>query len=108
MVGYSISTYGGVAIIAKHDMEATEVLYSDTSEFVAASFNTTSSKKSIIIGCFYRPTDNNIDYADDLCKDIHNLYSNNRNSSIWLGGDANLPDIDCRQTTSGATNIQFP
>jgi hypothetical protein len=88
------STYGGVAIIAKQDMEATEVLNSDTSEFVAASFNTTSSKKPIIIGCLYRPTDNNISYATDLCKEIQNLYSKNRNSSIWLGGDANLPDID--------------
>ncbi|KAH3801310.1 hypothetical protein DPMN_154958 [Dreissena polymorpha] len=88
------STYGGVAIIAKHDMEGTEILNSTTSEFIAASFNTSSTKKPIIIGCLYRPTDNNLDYTSNLCQEIRNLHSQYRNNIIWIGGDANLPDID--------------
>jgi exonuclease III len=88
------STYGEVAIIAKHDMEGTEILNSTTSEFIAASFNTSSTKKPIIIGCLYRPTDNNLDYTSNLCQEIRNLHSQYRNNIIWIGGDVNLPDID--------------
>jgi hypothetical protein len=51
-------------------------------------------KKPLIIGSLYRPTNNNSEYTDDLCKAISNLYSSFKDHIIWIGGDANLPDID--------------
>ena len=51
-------------------------------------------KKTLIIGSLYRPTNNNSEYTDDLCKAISNLYSSFKDHIIWIGGDANLPDID--------------
>ncbi|KAH3775110.1 hypothetical protein DPMN_176507 [Dreissena polymorpha] len=74
-------------------MEGTETLNSSTSEFIAASFNTSSTKKPIIMGCLYRPTDKTFDYTSNLCQEIRILHSQNRYNIIWIGGDANLSDV---------------
>ena len=65
------STYGEVAIIAGQEMEASEIDINSTSEFVAAAFNTTSLKKPVVIGYLYRPTDNNRDYCQEMCRAHH-------------------------------------
>ena len=49
------STLSGAA---RQEMESTEVDTNSTAEFVAAGFNATYTKKPVIIGCLYRPTDN--------------------------------------------------
>ena len=102
------STHGGVVIIAKCDMEATEILNSNKSEFIAASFKTTSIKKPIIIGCLYRPTDNNFQYSQDITFEIHNLFEKFRNNPIWIGGDANLPDIEWSTDTIKGHQYSIP
>ena len=100
------STHGGVAIIAKRDIEATEVVNSANSEFIAASFNTTSMKKPIIIGCLYRPTDDSTQYSQDISREMHQLFEKYRTNPIWIGGDANLPDIDW--STDTIKGHQYP
>lgn len=69
------STYGGVAIIARQKMEVAEVKVNYTSEFVAAVFNATSLKKSVFISCLYRPTDNSIEYCQELCHAMNDFHS---------------------------------
>ena len=81
------STYGGVAIISKHDIESTILDIPGNTEFVAASINTTSLKKPVIIGCCYRPTDNNLEYSRDLFRAISDLKANHKDSVSWSGGD---------------------
>ena len=46
------------------------------------------------MGSVYRPTDNNYEYAEELRKAVSHIGSTNKNSTIWIGGDFNLPDID--------------
>ena len=47
--------HGGVAIIARSDMDGVEIDVQTPTEFVAASFPCTSLKKPIIVGSLYRP-----------------------------------------------------
>ena len=51
------SSHERVAIIDKHDLDASEVDTTATSEFAAASLGCKDLKKPIILGCMYRPTD---------------------------------------------------
>lgn len=88
------SAHGGTAIIARSNIDAVEVDTNTNTEFVAAAFSCKNLKKTLIIGSLYRPTNNNSEYTDDLCKAISNLYSSFKDHIIWIGGDANLPDID--------------
>ena len=93
------SSHGGVAIIAKHDLDTAEIDTSATSEFVAASLSCKDLKKPIILGCMYRPTDNNNDYTQDLCNALSDLSARFKDHIIWLGGDTNLPVIDWKTDT---------
>ena len=93
------SSHGGVAIIAKHDLDTAEIDTSATSEFVEASLSCKDLKKPIILGCMYRPTDNNNDYTQDLCNALSDLSARFKDHIIWLGGDTNLPDIDWKTDT---------
>lgn len=93
------SSHGGVAIIAKHDLDASEVDTSATTEFVAASLSCKDLKKPIILGCMYRPIDNKVEYTKDLCNAVTDLYARLKDHIIWLGGDINLPDIDWKTDT---------
>ena len=75
-------------------MEASEIDINSTSEFVAAAFHTTTLKKQAVIGCQYRPTDNNCDYHQKMCRTITDLQARYTDNIMWLDGDANLPDTD--------------
>jgi hypothetical protein len=88
------SAHGGTAIIARSNIDAVDVDINTTTEFEAAAFSCKNLKKTLTIGSLYRPTNNNFEYTDDLCKAISNLYSSFKDHIIWIGGDANLPDID--------------
>ena len=85
---------GGVAIITRADIDASEIHIDTNTEMVAASFNTTSTKKPIIVCSLYRPTDNNKDYTKEMCKAIQDLHVRFKNNTMWVGGDTNLPDIN--------------
>ena len=61
------SSHGGVAVIAWHDLEASEIDLHSTVEIVATSFTCKDLKKPIIVGSLYRPTDNNLYYSQELC-----------------------------------------
>ena len=79
--------YDRVAIISRSDMDGVEIDMQTFSEFVATSFLCTSLKKPFIAGSLYRPPNNDIGYMEDLRQAMSQ-------STIWIEGDANLPDID--------------
>ena len=75
--------HGGVAIIAKAEFDAVEL--SMKTEFVAASFACKKNlKQPLIVGSVYRPTDNNYEYAEDLCKAETHIGSTYKYSTIWI------------------------
>ena len=56
----------------------------------------------------YRPPDNNQIYAEDLCRTISSLSTLYRDSTIWIGGDANLPDIEWDTTSIKGNRYTIP
>ena len=71
------------------------------SELIQISPNTESifcrinevNKPPTIVGCVYRPPDNNSLTSNLIAQEIYNLKSKFKKSVFWVGGDFNLPDI---------------
>ena len=61
------------------------------SETVAVKI--TTHRQPIIIAACYRPPKNNINDLKQLITELQDLLLQYKNSSFWLGGDFNLPDI---------------
>ena len=78
--------------MAHKEREAIEDGSHSTSEFVAAAFNNTSLKKSVIIGFLYQSTGNN--NCRELCRAMSELHSQHKANIILLGGVANLLDVN--------------
>ena len=87
---------GGVLIAVKKNLCAEAVSFPSESESVFCKINI-KGKKPIIIGSVYRPTDNDIDYAQKVVNDIYGIYNKFKSATLWLGGDFNLPDIDWKK-----------
>ena len=102
------SAHRRVAVIAKSDLEGVEVGTPSDTEFVAASFTCKYLKKPLIVGSLYRPPGNNQKYAEDLCRTISSLSALYRDSTIWIGGDANLPDIEWDTTSIKGNRYTIP
>ncbi|KAK2162356.1 hypothetical protein LSH36_100g10032 [Paralvinella palmiformis] len=50
-------------------------------------------KESILLGWCYRPPSSDLSYANSLTNSIRSLTQHNSSSSVRIGGDFNLPDI---------------
>ena len=100
--------HGGVAIIAKAEFDAVEIELSTKTEFVAESFVCKNLKQPLIFGSVYRPTDNIFKYTEDLCNALSYIGCTYKNSTIWIGGDSNLPDIDWKINSIVCHNYLIP
>ena len=69
----------------KHNLVETELKLDTSAEFCAARFNC-PGKKSLIIGSLM--------YMEEVTKAIPKLHQCNAESTLWIAGDVNLPDID--------------
>ena len=99
------SSHGGVAIITRDNIDASEIPLTTQAEMVAASIPSKSTKP-IIVSSIYRPTDNNKEYTAHLCDTIQQLHSSYRDHIFWIGGDSNLPDINWK--TDNIEGHQYP
>ena len=61
-------------------------------ELVACKFDQTDNP--LVICSVYRPPSSNIEYLDCMCKDLQSITLTNPSSTMWIGGDLNLPDIN--------------
>ena len=87
------SPHGGVMIATKDNIIGSEIDLDTDTELTAAVFEC-PGKKTLVIGALYRPPTSTQDYAQELCSKIESLYQQYPRSTIWIAGDANLPDID--------------
>ena len=90
--------HGGVIIAAKDSITGTVIDLHTETEFAAASFEC-HGKTPLIIGSLYRPPSSDLTYMEELCSKIKFLHTSYPNSTIWIAGDANLPDIDWKANT---------
>lgn len=88
------SSHGGVAIITKANIDASEIVLDTPTEMVAASIPSKDNSKPIIVCSIYRPTNNDVDYTNKMCATLRELHRNHLDHTLWIGGDANLPDIN--------------
>ena len=65
-------------------------------------------KQPLVVGPVYRSTDNNYEYADDLRKAVTHIGSTYKHSTIWIGSDFNLPDIDWKTNSIVSHNYPIP
>ncbi|VDI47017.1 Hypothetical predicted protein [Mytilus galloprovincialis] len=70
-----------------------EVYKSKNVELIAAQINITDTKSLVIISAYRPPNKNDIDYLKQMIIEINELKLKFKNSTFWLGGDFNLPDI---------------
>ena len=89
-------------------MEGVEIDIQTSTEFIAASYPCTSLKKPLIVGSLYRPPNNDTDYMEELCQAIIDLSTRHSQSTLWIGGDANLPDIDWGNSSITSNNYSLP
>ena len=90
--------YGGVLVAVKDTLISSQVDIAFNSELVAVQIEGEGTKP-LIVGSFYRQPNRNIDHTNNMCEDIRKLTSKFSTSTIWLAGDANLPDINWEQDT---------
>ena len=100
------SPHGGVAIIVREDIDASEIEMDTSAEFVAATIPCKSSKKPIVVCALYRPPDNDLETMQELYKCTSLVTNRHPNHAVYVGGDTNLPDIDW--ATSSVSGNRYP
>ena len=90
--------YGGVLIAVKKDIISQEIIINSPCEIVGCKIELFKSKQLVICSA-YRPPSSDIDYSTNLCNTVHDIVKHNPNSTIWLAGDLNLPDINWDRDT---------
>ena len=71
---------------------------SENSEIVAVKV--TWKHNSVIVASFYRTTNDDLDHTVNLTTPIESLVKHYPNEVIWIGENANLPDINWSLTTT--------
>ena len=84
--------YGGVLISVRSDMISQEVSNNFKSELVAAKIKL-ANDKSLIICSGYRPTNNDLQYAEFLCDEITVVVRSDSSATMSVGGDFNILDV---------------
>ncbi|KAK3098073.1 hypothetical protein FSP39_015909 [Pinctada imbricata] len=84
--------YGGVLVAVKSNFSSSQIDMNLQSEMVAVHI-TGEKNTSLVVGSFYRQPNRDPNHARQLCDDITKIVRDNQKSTIWIAGDANLPDI---------------
>ena len=87
------SAHGGVIIIAKESIPATEIAHNTSTELVSASFEIPGNG-TLVISAIYRPPSSNLEYTKEICRQLKDLQRRFPKAVFWIAGDANLPDIN--------------
>ena len=76
----------------------------DSCELVAVKV--TCKHNSVTVASLYRPTNNDSDYTVQLINAKESLVKRHPNEVIWIGGDANLPDINWSSNVVSGNNYR--
>ena len=96
--------YGGVMIGVKRQLVYEHVPTSENSELVAVKV--TCKHTSVIVASLYRTTNNDLNHTVNLTNAIESLVKRYPKEVIWIGGDANLPDINWSLNTVSGNNYK--
>ena len=90
--------YGGVFIACKNLLNSSNLYVSTCNEIVCCHVEFTNHS-SLIICSIYRPPNNDVSLMDSICDSLHDIITSYSNATIWIAGDANLPDINWQNHT---------
>ena len=96
--------YGGVLLAHKTTLLSHQLHMDSPCEIVACKFDQIDNP--LVICSVYRPPNSNIEYLDHMCNDLQSIIPTNPSSTMWIGGDLNLPDINWSLNT--ITGHQYP
>ena len=85
--------YGGSLLLIKSDIISEPVDIQTRCDIIFRKVQCSDSQ-TLIIGSAYRPTNNDMDYANELVEVIQRVCHKYMDAVVWLAGDFNLPDID--------------
>ncbi len=96
--------WGGLLLGIHTSLDSHQIDIQTGAEFVAAKI--VSGKQSAVLASLYRPTNNDLNYLEELINTITNLYRSNPGTPTWIGGDINLPDIEW--SSNSIVSHQYP
>ena len=96
--------YSGVMIGVKRQLLYEHVPTSDSCELVAVKV--TCKHNLVIVASLYRPKHNYADYTVQLINAIDSLVKRHPTEVIWIGGDANLSDINWSSNAVSGNNYE--
>lgn len=76
------SSHGGVAIITKANIDASEIVLDTPTEMVAASIPSKDNSTPIIVCSIYRPTNIDVDYTNEMCATLRELHRNHLDHTL--------------------------
>jgi len=94
--------YGGVFIGCRSTFRCISIDIQSNSEI--ASCKVDLAEGSLLIIAAYRPPNCNLSSAEYLSNAIEKLILDHLNSTVWVAGDLNLPNIDWKTWTLNANN----
>jgi len=86
--------HGGVIIATKVTLPCNEIEINDHDTELVAVKVSCIGNQSLIVTSAYRPTNEDADYAVNMCNAFTDIVMSNKNATIWISGDINLPDIN--------------
>ena len=84
---------GGVFIIAKDDINITEIEVANTDCPLVLAKIMLNDESNITLGAFYRQPNNTLTEIDDLMTTLLSIQNGHRMTEFIIGGDFNLPGI---------------
>ena len=90
---------GGVFLACRDLLSCVDIDINNNCEAVVCQISL-HNNKNLIICSFYRPPNNDIDYAIELCNLFRTITFIYKNSLVWIAGDLNLPNIDWKHYNS--------
>ena len=100
------SGYGGVFIACRSNFQCKLIEMVTECELVACEVQLSRGPPLVIISV-YHPPYNDYAYMENLTDSINYIVNNYKNSTIWFGGDLNLPNINWVDNTITGTNYPF-
>ena len=98
--------YGGTLIAIKTNFICEEVPIQPelNLELSCAKVQLQNNKPPLIICSVYRPTNRDVEYCERLSTEIKRIANEFHSSTLWIGGDMNLPDLDWPNETILSNN----
>ena len=96
--------YGGVFLACSKDFCWQSIPIKSSCDAEVVAFKLELKNSLLIVIGVYRPPNSDLIYLQSLCQTIEDIIKENPVTTIWLGGDINLPNIDWSTNSPSGNN----